>query len=170
MPNKSKSKGNKFELDIAKALSDATGEPWLRSAGSGAFFGGKNSERMSGASEAALRDRAGDVTPPDGWDVTVEIKRYKELPDLLHGPSALVDGFLKQLTDSAPLGSLRILIMKADRKPALIGLPMVQAHRFGMFPNTTYVTAMGQYWKFFMLDNVLTPNGVASLKRVAMKK
>ena len=119
MPNKSKNKGSAFEREIAKALTEATGAEWLRSSGSGAFFGGRNFHRTATASQTALRDRSGDLTPPDGIRMTVECKRYKELPDVMSGSSAQLESWLAQLMESSQPDDFMILIMKGDRKPAL---------------------------------------------------
>ena len=120
MPSKSKTKGAAFEREVAKAFSDAFGKPFTRSAQSGAWMGGKNASRD--ASESVKRDRTGDIVPPDGMAVVIECKRYAAIPDLMDGPSALIDGWLDQLCadwDSVG-GALAVLVYKADRRPAML--------------------------------------------------
>lgn len=167
MPNKSKTKGHDFERSIAKELTEATGSEWLRSSGSGSYYGKSHSKRMANASTHALRNRTGDLTPPDGWRITVECKRYRELPNLLHGSSELIDGFLNQLNDSAIDGDLQLLIMKADRCPIIAMMPHVQAQRLAVFPFAVYATAGGRLWKAFPFDQMLSPENVDAFERLA---
>ena len=51
--------------------------------------------------------------------MTVECKRYRELPDVMSGSSAQLESWLVQLMESSQPDDFMILIMKGDRKPAL---------------------------------------------------
>ena len=119
MPSKSKTKGSAFERDVAKALTEAFGLPFTRSSGSGAWRGGKNAARR--ATTSVQRDRTGDVVAPDElqpW--VIECKRYAKIPDLLDGPSAMVDGWIDQLEFDCAKGAFGTLVYKADSRPARI--------------------------------------------------
>ena len=156
MPNRSKTKGAQFERQIAAAFTAAFQRPFTRSAQSGAWLGGKNAQRA--ASEAVRRDRTGDIAPPDDLNMVIEAKRYAKVPDLLHGPSALVDGWLDQLTADCDSmgGALGILVYKADRAPAIL----MSRIEFLIGENTlTYLHGDPEKdvfrWHACMLDSVL---------------
>ena len=126
MPSRSKTKGDSFERAIAKRLTDAFGEPFIRSAGSGAWRGGKNASRM--APEAAIRDRTGDITCPEGIPLVIECKRYKDIPDLFES-TALIDGWLDQLLEGVGEGDVGLLVCQGDRKSPMAAVPCrVGAH------------------------------------------
>src|SRR6185503_3671137 len=67
MPSKSKTKGNAWELEVAKFLSDLYKESFIRIPSSGAFVGGKNNFRKTQIDAAQLQGKKGDIHPPADW-------------------------------------------------------------------------------------------------------
>lgn len=79
MPSKSKSKGNNFERETCKYLSDLTGLSFTRVPNSGAFLGGKNISRVENLSESQVQIFDGDIIVPDELkDWSIECKFYKD--------------------------------------------------------------------------------------------
>lgn len=119
----SKQKGNRFERDVANALSERfaayTGIPqsFRRNADSGSFWGGSN----KGRKDQYDTDFAiyGDLVCPRDFRFTIECKNYKDAPPL----SALVaqkitqwDTWLGQANqDAAECGKDSLVIIKYNR-------------------------------------------------------
>jgi len=75
-----KNKGNNFEREVADLLSEIYDESFIRVPNSGAFIGGKNQYRASSLDSAQQKTFRGDIITPDGWDLVIECKHYKEPP------------------------------------------------------------------------------------------
>ena len=99
--SKSKNKGNSFERVIAKDLDGIYNftKGFSRSAGSGAKFGGKNSVNLNINNRESSKAMLGDIQTPDGVNLIVECKSYKDLSfhQLLQGECKQVDKWLHQL-------------------------------------------------------------------------
>src|SRR5574344_978459 len=82
MTSASKAKGNSWERECAKILSNVFGYHFERNKnGSGAFTGGKNASRREYLSETQLLSFMADVMPPTEMKkMCVECKFYKEFP------------------------------------------------------------------------------------------
>ena len=82
MTSASKAKGNSWERECAKILSNVFGYHFERNKnGSGAFTGGKNANRREYLSETQLLSFMADVMPPTEMKkMCVECKFYKEFP------------------------------------------------------------------------------------------
>lgn len=79
MPSKSKTKGNGFEREICKYLSELTDLNFTRVPNSGAFLGGKNQVRVGNLTEGQTQVFDGDIITPDEWkDWSLECKFYKD--------------------------------------------------------------------------------------------
>lgn len=78
MPSPQKAKGNNFERDVAKHLSEVFGYNFTRVPTSGAMTGGMNAEilsRLSGSQKLLLE---GDLIPPDElYNLKIECKSRK---------------------------------------------------------------------------------------------
>ena len=71
MPSRQKAKGNAFERDVAKHLSEVFGANFTRVPTSGAMTGGLNADILERLSESQKLLLEGDLIPPD------ELKRMK---------------------------------------------------------------------------------------------
>jgi hypothetical protein len=119
MTSKSKNKGNSFEREVAKYLSDMYSEPFNRVITSGAYVGGKNSVRKETLSEGQIRSHKGDIVPPDSWKkFNAEAKSYAEFPFhrlLMNVEIPLLETWIGQSLDAADDGDFTIIFMKFNR-------------------------------------------------------
>jgi len=80
MPSRAKAKGNAWEREVAKHLSEIFNENFMRVPNSGAYTGGANIFRVSDLTESQRRMMDGDIIVPESisnWKF--ECKNYKEL-------------------------------------------------------------------------------------------
>lgn len=121
-----KQKGNTYEREIAKTLSDLYGASFVRAAHSGAFIGGSNAYRKSVLSEGQIKSFKGDIIPPDEWKhFNCECKSYADFGfHQLFSPegSKVLDGWIDQMMSVAEPGDCNILFMKFNRKGQYIAL------------------------------------------------
>lgn len=127
----SKTKGNVFELTIAKAISNAL-EPlqFVRSPGSGARVGGVNFNRYKSLYSAdTLNIFVGDVVCTNESEVgltfkcNVECKSYKSsdsLSTLISGSSKIFEWMAESETDAAKTNKIAVVIFKFNRTPTYI--------------------------------------------------
>lgn len=119
MPSKSKTKGNSWELDVAKFLTETYGATFLRVPSSGAFVGGKNNHRKSSLDQAQLQSKKGDIHPPQDWKhFNVECKSYADFPfhQLFYTDVKILDSWIQQQHDVEDEGDLNLILIKISRK------------------------------------------------------
>lgn len=119
MPSKSKAKGNAWELEVAKFLSETYSESFLRVPSSGAFVGGKNNFRKSTIDQAQLQSKKGDIHPPMGWKhFNLECKSYADFPfhQLWYADVKILDAWIQQQKDVEDVGDLNLILIKISRK------------------------------------------------------
>lgn len=119
MPSKSKAKGNAWELEVAKFLSDTYNDSFLRVPSSGAFVGGKNAHRKSGLDQAQLSSKKGDIHPPMSWKhFNMECKSYADFPfhQLWYTDVKILDVWIQQQKDVEDEGDLNLILIKISRK------------------------------------------------------
>ena len=154
MPNSSKNKGSGFEREIAKWLTDKLETPMTRTAGSGAWFGGKNRSRQ--ASAEVIHDRKGDIAGIPG--LVIECKRYRDMPDLADGPNGTFDGWLKQLMHDCDPSDFPLLIWKLDRRPVMCASPSTWLTLPNHIPHGVYIrepSDQGMRWITCRLDKAI---------------
>ena len=98
MPSKSKAKGNNFERDVAKHLTEVFGENFTRVPTSGAMTGGMNEavlERLTRSQQLLLE---GDIIPPDSlYRMKIECKSLKTFSfSKLFTENKMLDSWIKQ--------------------------------------------------------------------------
>lgn len=125
---KSKQKGNRFEADVAKTLSERFQERlgvevgFRRTLDSGAFYGGSNATKT----ETHNLDYAvfGDIVSPRDFRFIIECKHYSTAPKLnsLFDGYAEWDGWIGEAEyDSKTSGKDWVLVMKYNHvKPMVI--------------------------------------------------
>lgn len=126
MPSKSKAKGNSWELDVAKFLTETYGETFLRVPSSGAFVGGKNAHRKSSLDQGQLQSKKGDIHPPQSWThFNCECKSYKDFPfhQLFYTDVKILDSWIQQQHDVEDEGDLNIILIKISRKERWVVVP-----------------------------------------------
>lgn len=106
MGSYAKQKGNTFEREVAKFLTETLqcGE-FQRTKGSGAFYGKSNKHRLQNASQAAIRAMRGDIIPPDNINLVVECKNHKAFSGGFHsimmGSSSQLDKWLAEVYEDS---------------------------------------------------------------------
>lgn len=126
MPSSQKQKGSGYEREVAKYLSDLYQESFIRAPGSGAYIGGKNTDRKQMLHEGQIRNFKGDVVPgPSFINLNIECKFYSDFPwhQLLSGQCKLLDSWIDQLMSVADINDLSILFMKFNRKGSYVCVP-----------------------------------------------
>lgn len=126
MPSKSKTKGNSWELDVAKFLTETYNETFLRVPSSGAFVGGKNSGRKVLLDQAQLQSKKGDIHPPQTWKhLNIECKNYSEFPfhQLWYADVKILDSWIAQQKEVEDPGDLNLILIKISRKEKWVVFP-----------------------------------------------
>ena len=125
MPSPSKNKGNAWERDVAKHLTELYSETFIRAPGSGAYVGGSNNVRKEYLHEGQIRSFKGDIIPGQSFPkFNAECKSYKDFPfhQLFTGPVKQLDTWLDQLMSAADPDDFNILIMKFNRKGKFVAI------------------------------------------------
>ena len=123
MTSRSKNKGNSFEREVAKFLTETYNAPFFRVIGSGAFVGGKNTARRSQMTQYQIQAHRGDINPPDTWlHFNAEAKNYEDLAfhQIYTGSCTRLDSWIEQLLTVREAGDLDILFIKITRKCRLV--------------------------------------------------
>jgi|ERR1700691_1210446 len=119
MTSKSKNKGNCWERDISKFLSEIFGENFVRVPNSGAFTGGKNNFRKKILTKNQISSRKGDIQPPDSLCfLNIEAKNYSNINfhQIINGSCTLLNNWINQTEISANENDLSFTIFKISRK------------------------------------------------------
>jgi len=118
MPSAAKQKGNAWERDVAKDLSETFNENFIRVPNSGAYTGGANVYRIDQLTEQQKRMMDGDImVPPCLSRYKIECKNYKAFDfHQLFNENKTLDKWIKQ----AEFGLLWFLVIKVTRKGSFI--------------------------------------------------
>jgi Holliday junction resolvase len=124
MPSKQKTKGSNFEREIAQFLTEQFVSPFVRVPNSGAFIGGKNSQRKQTLSEDQVRSFKGDIIPGPGFEfMNIECKSYKSFAfhQLFNSSECKqLDTWIDQCMMVADPGDLNLLFMKFSRQGTFV--------------------------------------------------
>lgn len=126
MPSKSKSKGNAWELEVSKFLTETYKESFLRIPSSGAFVGGKNSFRKATIDASQLQGKKGDIHPPEAWKHwNIECKSYADFPfhQLWLQDVKILDAWIQQQKEVEDPGDLNLILIKISRKDKWVVFP-----------------------------------------------
>ena len=126
MPSKSKSKGNSWELEVSKFLSETYNESFLRIPSSGAFVGGKNNFRKTQIDSAQLQGKKGDIHPPAAWKHwNIECKSYADFPfhQLWYANVKILDSWIAQQHEVEDVGDLNLILIKISHKDKWVVFP-----------------------------------------------
>jgi hypothetical protein len=152
MPSKSKAKGNAWELEVAKFLSETYNESFLRIPSSGAWVGGKNTFRKESIDQAQLQSKKGDIHPPSEWKhFNLECKSYKDFPfhQLWYADVKILDSWIQQQHEVEDEGDLNLILVKISRKDKWIIYPAYsgfQVERTLLYKDWR-VAAWDPFWK-----------------------
>lgn len=162
----SKGKGNNFEGQVAKKLSDAlTPLKFIRTPGSGARVGGKNFETLGQLfGEDALKLFVGDVVPVNEkenkviFNFSVECKSYKT-PDnfesLMSGSANIFKWMRESIDDSNKTKKIPLLIFKWNHTPIYVGMLKEHADSFNSLSKHLSILKEDIQMDIFYFDNLL---------------
>jgi len=153
-----KQKGNRFELETAKILSErfqprlevTTG--FYRNADSGSYYGGSNVHRM----ESHNLDYAtfGDIVTPRDFRFVIECKHYSTAPKLtsIFTGSSQWDGWIKEAEhDSNSSQKDWLLIIKYDYVKPMVACEKELLYNYDVGNTISY----GENYVVALLDNLL---------------
>ena len=116
-----KDKGNGFERDCAKILTEIFGEHFNRNiSGSGGYIGGTNAFRKKILSESQIWNNKGDIICPDSFQgkFVIECKFYKDFPFhhfLINKSIPKLDKWIEQQFDIIDDDDFWVVIFKINR-------------------------------------------------------
>lgn len=119
----SKRKGNSWELEFSKILTENFKGVWKRAPMSGAIFGAGNRHRAEGVREDAQEILSGDLISPKDWPFSIECKSYKELEfhQIIKGQCKKLDEWIEQGTSDSVFCKKELFIaMKIVRKGCFV--------------------------------------------------
>jgi Holliday junction resolvase len=98
MPSRQKAKGNNFERDVAKHLSDVFDTNFTRVPTSGAMTGGMNADVLARLTKSQKLLLEGDLIPPDHlYKMKIECKSHKNFSfSKIFTENKLLDDWIKQ--------------------------------------------------------------------------
>lgn len=126
MPSKSKAKGNAWELEVSKFLTETYEETFIRIPSSGAFVGGKNNFRKETLGSAQVQSKKGDIHPPESWKYwNLECKSYADFPfhQLWYTDVKILDSWIAQQKEVEDDGDLNLILIKISRKGQWVVFP-----------------------------------------------
>ena len=128
MPSAAKQKGNAWEREVAKDLSEVFNENFIRVPNSGAYTGGANFHRLDRLTEDQKRMMDGDImVPPCLSKFKIECKNYKTFDfHQLYTNNKTLDKWIKQ----AESGTHWFLVIKVTRKGSFVLFPTKLSHFF----------------------------------------
>ena len=118
MPSKSKIKGSTYERDIARYLTETYGQTFVRVPTSGAYVGGSNAHRASTLDRHQLAAHKGDIQPPSGWQINIEVKNYASIPwhQMINQECKQLDTWIDQLEQVSAPADIDIIFFKISRQ------------------------------------------------------
>lgn len=145
-----KQKGNTFERWVANFLSDTFGEKFYRTAHSGAYTGKSNFYRRESMSEGTQKAFVGDIIAPDGYNVVVECKSYKEIPGgikgLLDGKSTGLDEWLSEVTFDSGIENPHLVFFKLNYMGTFVVVPQeIFKIKLDLTPHIIYIFKEKKY-------------------------
>ena len=150
MPSAAKQKGNAWERDVAKDLSETFNENFIRVPNSGAYTGGANVFRIDQLTEQQKRMMDGDImVPPCLSRYKIECKNYKAFDfHQLFNENKTLDKWIKQ----AEFGLLWFLVIKVTRKGSFILFRKEISKHFSYKNYLSYkdryvITDYKEFWK-----------------------
>jgi hypothetical protein len=162
MTSKSKNKGNSWERDVAKHLTNLYGETFIRAPGSGAYVGGSNTKRKEYLHEGQIRSFKGDIIPGQSFPLfNAECKSYADFPfhQLFSGECKQLNVWLDQLLEAADDQDFNILIMKFNRKGKFVAVQFDQYYEVPLFVEYHMLYQYRDYrWAIMDYDRFWTLN------------
>jgi len=150
MPSAAKQKGNAWEREVAKDLSETFNENFIRVPNSGAYTGGANFHRLDRLTEDQKRMMDGDImVPPCMSKFKIECKSYKTFEyHQLFTDNKTLNKWIEQ----AESGTYWFLVIKVTRKGSYILFPVELSHYFRFdnflrYTNKYVIISYTDFWK-----------------------
>lgn len=163
MPSKSKAKGNSWERDVARFLSNLYNDHFMKVPSSGAYVGGSNAVRKINMTEGQIRHMKGDIVPPDHWrHLNCECKNYSSFPfhRLLYNVEIpLLEDWLSQIMDAADPDDVNILFFKITRIGKFVAFDV--SHPFVTERSVDYVDKNSNTWRITEFESFFALNAKA---------
>lgn len=145
----SKTKGHSAERALAKLLGEIFDGSFVRSAGSGAFIGGKNVARKEKLSDNQIRNTKSDIIPPDHMPkLVIEAKSYAlfRFHQIIHsGSCAVLDGWIEQTRTSIDEGDFWLVAFKVNRITWSVAVPLAATATLKLGNHALYTNSSGTY-------------------------
>lgn len=125
MTSRQKAKGNSWEREICTDLSKIYNESFIRVPNSGAYIGGKNSNRKQVLHDGQIRSFKGDIIPGESFPrMNLEAKNYKDFPfhHLFTGSCTVLDKWIDQCMAVADEHDFNIICIKVTRKGSYVAV------------------------------------------------
>jgi hypothetical protein len=120
MATRGKAKGNNGELKIAKFLTELFGAKFMRVPNSGAYLGGKNTDRKTLMDSVQISYFKSDIIPPTNMRrLVIESKFYKDFPFhklVVHEPIAQLDKWIKQTLETTDPEDVWFVVVRINHK------------------------------------------------------
>lgn len=150
MPSAAKQKGNAWEREVAKDLSETFNENFIRVPNSGAYTGGANFHRLDRLTEDQKRMMDGDImVPPCMSKFKIECKSYKTFD---YHQLFTTNKTLNKWIEQAESGLYWFLVIKVTRKGSYILFPVELSHYFRFnnflrYTNKYIIISYTDFWK-----------------------
>jgi hypothetical protein len=150
MPSAAKQKGNAWEREVAKDLSEVFNENFIRVPNSGAYTGGANFHRLDQLTESQKRMMNGDImVPPCMSSFKIECKSYKTFD---YHKCFTDNKTLNKWIQQAESGDNWFLVIKVTRKGSYILFPINLSHCFQFknflrYTDKYIITSYTDFWK-----------------------
>lgn len=165
MPSKSKAKGNNFERDIAKHLTEVFGENFTRVPTSGAMTGGMNADVLERLTRSQKLLLEGDIIPPDSlYRMKIECKSLKTFSFAkLFTENKTMDSWIEQARSR---DKIWFLIFKINNKGKYVAFTRNVFKTCCELPNVNYLIYK-KYYYITPLDNFFEKNKTVLLRLCA---
>ena len=165
-----KQKGNSFEREVATHLSSLYNESFIRAPGSGAYVGGKNTNRMQILHEGQIRSFKGDIVPGQSFaKLNAECKSYSDFPfhQVLAGECKTLETWIDQMMAVSEKNDINVLFMKFNRKGKFVcvqsSLTWITDHFLYFTSKTHKDWLIIEYENFFRLNKELLKSYCANI-------
>jgi hypothetical protein len=159
----SKRKGNSWELEFSKILTENFKGVWKRAPMSGAIFGASNRHRAEGVREDAQEILSGDLISPKDWPFSVECKSYKELEfhQIIKGQCKKLDDWITQGESDSEFCKKKLFIaIKIVRKGCFV---LLEKEGVTYLPEN-YILYKDKYMMFTLEEFLKNAHKIKSLK------
>lgn len=154
MPSRQKAKGNAFERDVAKHLTDIFGGNFARVPTSGAMTGGMNAHILEQLSDSQKLLLEGDLIPPDNLArMKFECKTLKSLSfSAIYTENKMLDSWIEQAKSD---DKVWFLVFKINNKGKFVAFSQnvfktcdfLRDRNYMVYKNDYFITSMDGFFE-----------------------